>query len=71
MKEAATMGKINSEWHREHRMPANATRAQRAAWHYEHAQHCGCRVLTPSITSLLVSEGYEIPRRTSEAAASD
>jgi hypothetical protein len=71
MKEAATLGKINSEWHREHRMPANATKQQRAAWHYEHAQHCGCRALTPSITSLLVSEGYEIPRRAGEAAASD
>ena len=56
------MGKINAEWHQAHRMPANPTRKQRAEWHYEHARHCGCRALTPSITSLLVSQGYEIPK---------
>lgn len=56
------MGKTNSEWHREHRMPTNPTKKQRAEWHYQHALNCGCRGLTPSITSLLVSQGYEVPK---------
>ena len=56
------MGKINAEWHEQHRMPANPTKQQRAEWHYEHALHCGCRTLTPAITSLLVSHGFEVPK---------
>ena len=55
------MGKINAEWHKAHRMPAKATDAQRTQWHYEHARHCGCRVLSPSIVALLKSHGYEVP----------
>lgn len=56
------MGKINAEWHREHRMPASPSKKQRAEWHYQHALNCGCRALTPSITSLLVSQGYGVPK---------
>ncbi len=56
------MTKINAEWHKANRMPANPTRKQRAEWHYEHARNCGCRALTPSIVSLLVSQGFEVPR---------
>lgn len=56
------MGRINAGWHREHRMPASPTRKQRAELHYRHALGCGCRALTPSITSLLVSEGYQVPQ---------
>ncbi len=56
------MTKINAEWHKANRMPANSTRKQRAEWHYEHARNCGCRALTPSIVSLLVSQGFEVPR---------
>lgn len=55
------MGKINAEWHRAHIMPRNATDAQRAAWHYDHAQQCGCRAVTPSIAALLQAHGYELP----------
>ncbi len=36
-------GKINREWHGQHRMPANATVQQRIEWHLEHAKHCNCR----------------------------
>ncbi len=56
------MGKINAEWHLANKMPANPTKKQRAEWHYEHAKHCGCRALTPSIVSLLVSQGFEVPK---------
>ena len=62
------MGKINAEWHQAHRMPTNPSKQQRAEWHYQHALNCGCRELTPSITSLLVSEGYEIPRDRKDTA---
>ena len=36
-------GKINREWHEKHRMPKNATHAQRIEWHLEHAKHFNCR----------------------------
>ena len=56
------MSKINAEWHRAHVMPANPTDAQRAAWHYEHALHCSCREITPSIAALLEAQGYSVPK---------
>ena len=35
--------KLNSEWHKAHRMPASPTRLQRVRWHPEHSAACGCR----------------------------
>ena len=35
--------KVNGDWHRAHRMPANPTRAQRVEWHAQHEIACGCR----------------------------
>jgi hypothetical protein len=35
--------RLNAEWHRLHRMPANPTMDQRIVWHREHAKHCACR----------------------------
>ena len=35
--------KLNSEWHKAHRMPASPTRLQRVRWHAEHSAACGCR----------------------------
>jgi hypothetical protein len=55
------MGTINAEWHRAHRMPKNATEKQRAEWHHEHALHCECRALTPSIVALLKAHGLDVP----------
>jgi len=55
------MGRINAGWHAAHKMPPNPTEAQRAAWHYEHARNCGCRVVTPSIAALLETHGYHLP----------
>ena len=57
------MGKINRDWHGANVMPKNATDAQRADWHYRHAQGCGCRAVTPSIAELLRRHGYEVPAR--------
>ena len=61
------MGKINAEWHRTHVMAKNPTDKQRAEWHYEHALHCGCREITPSIAVLLKAQGYEVPKPLSQA----
>ena len=55
------MGKINAEWHRANPMPKNPTDLQRAQWHYEHAFHCGCREITPSIKALLKAQGLKPP----------
>ena len=43
------MDEINVVWHRTHRMPTNPTRAQRVAWHAEHAAACGCRPVPRSL----------------------
>lgn len=41
--------KTNAAWHRAHRMPKNATLAQRVKWHVAHAKHCGCRPMPASV----------------------
>ena len=40
---------FNRAWHRDNRMPKNATLAQRVEWHINHARHCGCREMPESI----------------------
>jgi len=62
------MGKINAEWHRAHVMPKAPTDRQRAEWHYEHALHCGCRDITPSIAALLRSQGFRVPTAAKQQA---
>jgi hypothetical protein len=57
------MGQINAEWHRGHLMPKRPSRHERAEWHFEHALHCGCRAITPSIAALLRQEGFDVPKR--------
>jgi hypothetical protein len=34
---------INKAWHAAHKMPKNATYAQRLRWHVAHAKNCACR----------------------------
>lgn len=53
------MGKINAEWHRAHKMPKNPTRAQRIAWHREHAAHCSCRAMPDSIRRMIEEDDRE------------
>ncbi|MCW3121632.1 MAG: hypothetical protein JWQ38_1124 [Flavipsychrobacter sp.] len=53
----AGTNKTNKEWHAGHRMPKNATLAQRVAWHIEHAKHCGCRPMPDSIKQEIAKKG--------------
>jgi hypothetical protein len=39
---------INAAWHRQHRMPKNATDDQRIEWHLEHLKNCHCRSVIPA-----------------------
>jgi hypothetical protein len=39
---------INAAWHKEHRMPKNASLDQRINWHVEHLQNCRCRQSLPA-----------------------
>jgi hypothetical protein len=45
--------KINAAWHSKHRMPKNATVAQRIKWHVAHAKQCGCRPIPPGLAAEL------------------
>jgi hypothetical protein len=40
---------MNAAWHRTHRMPKNATVAQRVRWHLAHLKACDCRAMPASI----------------------
>ena len=54
---------INAEWHAAHRMPPNAKFEQRAAWHLEHAQACGCRGIPEKLAQQMRERGVRVPER--------
>lgn len=47
------MGAINRDWHAAHRMPQHPSKEQRARWHFEHAEACGCRAPSASEAQLI------------------
>ena len=53
--------KMNAEWHRANRMPAEPTLDERLDWHVAHERHCGCRKMPASIVA-------ELALRTAESA---
>jgi hypothetical protein len=38
---------LNAQWHEEHPMLPRASFEQRAQWHLEHREACGCREIPP------------------------
>jgi len=50
------MSKTNRAWHEWHRMPKNATPAQRIAWHKAHAANCACRPMPEGVLALMRAE---------------
>lgn len=57
------MGAINSDWHTANRMPVRPTRADRAAWHYEHQRACGCRQPSQAEAELIAEHEAALERR--------
>ncbi len=60
---------INAEWHRAHPMPKNPSRDERARWHQEHADACGCRPIPESVLRAIARQEKRngpkgTPRRT-------
>lgn len=41
--------KINKEWHKKNKMPANPKIEQRIKWHQEHYKYCACRPIPKKI----------------------
>ncbi|MEI7961304.1 MAG: hypothetical protein WCI04_03125 [archaeon] len=52
--------KINAEWYLAHKMPKNPSFEERAKWHLEHAQVCGCRGISDKLKTELWGLGYKI-----------
>lgn len=44
---------MNKAWHQKHRMPKNATPAQRVKWHIAHAKACACRPIPAGVKKLM------------------
>jgi hypothetical protein len=58
------VSQINAQWHERHRMPRNATLAQRVEWHLDHARNCGCwPELPPKIAAELRRLRLRVPKR--------
>jgi hypothetical protein len=58
------VSRLNKEWHQEHRMPPNASKAQKLRWHLEHVKHCACRPLPLGVAEELARRGMSLPGRT-------
>ena len=54
-KRGAAMAKLNNDWHARNRMPANASLAQRIAWHRAHVRACGCRSMPAKIAEAIAA----------------
>jgi hypothetical protein len=52
---------MNTEWHRQNKMPPNATDEQRLAWHLEHQRHCQCRPM-PKRLAALAAQRHRNPK---------
>jgi predicted DNA-binding protein (MmcQ/YjbR family) len=64
---------VNELWHRKHPMPRRPSRAERLAWHREHAARCGCRPIPAKLAPLLkaapATRAKAPPKRPASAAA--
>ena len=56
-----TIPKLNKDWHLAHRMPKNATIAQRIAWHLEHQANCSCRDIPEKLKQEIAKGHYSTP----------
>jgi hypothetical protein len=52
---------MNAEWHQQNRMPRNASREQRLAWHRAHQLACACRSVPASLRAQLDAEAPAAP----------
>lgn len=55
--------KINADWHKKHRMPANASLVERINWHIAHVKHCACRPMPDSIVTALKGNDFKACNR--------
>jgi hypothetical protein len=53
--------RLNADWHRAHPMPKNPTLDERIAWHLDHAAHCGCREIPPTLRDEMEKRGLRLP----------
>ena len=54
------MGKINKEWHEQHKMPKNPSEDERIQWHMEHSKHCACRPIPKGVIELMKKKGIPV-----------
>ncbi|EMY70459.1 hypothetical protein [Leptospira vanthielii] len=51
--------KLNKEWHKEHKMPKNATFDERVHWHLEHQKHCQCAPIPQKLAEQMKEKGIK------------
>jgi len=44
---------MNKDWHKQHRMPRDASPRERVQWHLEHAKNYSCRPFPKGLLSKL------------------
>ncbi|MBX7111046.1 MAG: hypothetical protein K1X87_04255 [Dehalococcoidia bacterium] len=48
---------LNAEWHAAHPMPPRTTFEERARWHLEHREACGCRPIPAKLAAQMRERG--------------
>ncbi len=56
---------LNTNWHKQNRMPSRAKLSQRVKWHLEHARECGCRSIPQSVLDAIL-ERFKSPSEVRE-----
>jgi hypothetical protein len=54
------MGRINEEWHKEHKMPPKPTEDQRIVWHLEHVKNCSCMPIPKGVIEIMNKRGIPL-----------
>ena len=57
---AGGSGKINRQWHAEHKMPGHPSFEERMHWHLQHAANCGCRPMPAKLREEMIARGYSL-----------
>ena len=51
--------KLNAVWHKENKIPKNATFEQRVEWHLLHQKNCTCRPIPKKLAEEIEKRGLK------------
>lgn len=59
---------MNTQWHRRHVLPKNASLEERISWHREHQEACACRPIPPKLLAQMRAASGQKSRKAAKPA---